>query len=567
MTNPQRSANDRASYEKLRSLLIDPERDRIESLDARVAELEGGPKPEDLRLALLKGQTDPRLQEILTPPVQKALHRIVADDPQPIADALAPVIAPAIRKAVANAIRGMVQGLNGALEASLSPQGVKWRFEAWRTGRSFAEVVLLNNLLFRVEQIFLIHRETGLVLNHVVAPEIEAQDPDMVSGMLIAIRDFIQDSFASRGEGDNAEVLRLGEIAVWVEQEANTHVVLAAVLRGDAPVRIRERMQDTLAVIHSEYRAELKTFAGDPSPFEPTTPLLADCLEQSVASRPSSPIWAIGLLLVLLGLGILWWITRPKPPAPPPQRDFSAQEQLAARLDQTPGIVVLEAEPRNTRFLIRGMRDPLSPNPNTYFEGSEVDPATVDMTWEPYIALEPSLVRARALDVLAPPESISISWRPNGDLVATGAATHAWLTRNRTLFIPGVPHIDLTGVTDLTLQAWTDTVSSVESMMITFANNSTEISPAGLRTIGELHQRLEKLDLLAGELDRSATVVIEGYADTRGKSERNALLKEGRAQVVHRQLRDHPRQYIQFLERPTHVDSDFRGVRFFLMSP
>jgi len=567
MTAPVRSADGHASYEQLRTLLIDPERGQLEQLQARVADLEGGPTPEDIRLALLKGQADPRLQEVLTPPVQKALNQVVVDDPQPIADALAPVIAPAIRKAVANAIRGMVQGLNRALEVSLSPRGLTWRLEAWRTGRPFAEVVLLNSLIFRVEQIFLIHRETGLVLNHVVAPEIEAQDPDMVSGMLIAIRDFIQDSFAGQGEGTNTEVLRLGEIAVWVEQGVKTNVVLAAVLRGDAPVRIRQRMQDTLAVIHSDYRAQLQAFEGDPDPFEPTTPLLAECLEQSMASQTSSPIWAIGLLVVLCGLGTAWWMTRPEPPKPPPKQDFGAYEQLAARLDQAPGIVVLEAKPRNHGFMIRGLRDPLASKPQVFFEGTEIDPMMVEMAWEPYIALDPSLVKIRAYNVLAPPESVSITWKDNGDLVATGTATHTWLTRNRTLYLPGVHHIDLTGVTDLTLQAWTDTVSSIEATMITFANNSTEISAAGLATIEELQQRLDKLDRLAPELGRAPTVVIEGYADNAGKSELNARLKEGRAQIVHRQLRARRRQFIQFLERPTQVDSDFRGVRFFLMSP
>ena len=36
-----------------------------------------------------------------------------------------------------------------------------------RTGRSFAEVVMLRSLVYRVEQIFLIHRETSLSLLHV----------------------------------------------------------------------------------------------------------------------------------------------------------------------------------------------------------------------------------------------------------------------------------------------------------------------------------------------------------------------------------------------------------------
>ena len=92
-------------------------------------------------------------------------------------------------------LNGMVQRLNRALEESLSVKSLRWRLEARRTGRPFAEIVLLKSLVYRVEQVFLIHRESGLLLQDAVAQSVVAQDTDMVSGMLSAIRDFITDSF------------------------------------------------------------------------------------------------------------------------------------------------------------------------------------------------------------------------------------------------------------------------------------------------------------------------------------------------------------------------------------
>ncbi|MEZ5976076.1 MAG: hypothetical protein R3E96_14915 [Planctomycetota bacterium] len=46
--------------------------------------------------------------------------------------------------------------MNVALENSFSPRGVRWRMEAWRTGRPFGEVVLLNSLEYRASS-----RSTG----------------------------------------------------------------------------------------------------------------------------------------------------------------------------------------------------------------------------------------------------------------------------------------------------------------------------------------------------------------------------------------------------------------------
>ena len=83
----------------------------------------------------------------------------------------------------------------------MSKQGLKWRFEALRTRKPFAEVILLHTLVYQVEQIFLIHKDTGLTLQHVVSKAELANDPDLVSGMLTAIKDFVQDSFGAQREG------------------------------------------------------------------------------------------------------------------------------------------------------------------------------------------------------------------------------------------------------------------------------------------------------------------------------------------------------------------------------
>ena len=104
-------------------------------------------------------------------------------NPQPLADAIFPIMGPAIRKAISTALSGMVQNFNQTLTHSMSAQGLSWRWEALRTGRSFSEVVLVRTLLFRVEQVFLIHKETGLLLCQVSAPNAAMQDADMVSGM------------------------------------------------------------------------------------------------------------------------------------------------------------------------------------------------------------------------------------------------------------------------------------------------------------------------------------------------------------------------------------------------
>ena len=139
----------------------------------------------------------------------------------------------------------------------------------------FAEVVRLRTLVYQVEQVFLIHRQTGLPLLHVAANPTTARDPDLISGMLIAIQGFVQDSFhISSDEG--SETIQIGELTVWVEKDQLA--VLAAAIRGNPPQSVRTLLRDKLAAIHLEHANALVTFTGDVRPFEMSRPPLEACL-------------------------------------------------------------------------------------------------------------------------------------------------------------------------------------------------------------------------------------------------------------------------------------------------
>ena len=133
---------------------------------------------------------DERLGQVLAPALGSSVRR----DPNTLVDILHPLIGPAIGKS----IDAKFQRLNESLKYSLSWRGVKWRWEAWRTGVSFAEIVLKYTLVYRVEHVFLIHRHTSLLIAHAASQDATSQDPQLVSSMLAAIQDFVRDSFAEQ---------------------------------------------------------------------------------------------------------------------------------------------------------------------------------------------------------------------------------------------------------------------------------------------------------------------------------------------------------------------------------
>ena len=108
---------------------------------------------------------------------------------------------------------------------------------------------------------FLIHRKTGLLLQHVRAgPTARCADAQMVSAMLTAIRDFAQDSFRT-AEQDSLDALEVGELSVWIEQ--GPEAVIAAVIRGNAPKDFRRTLQDAVERVHLQFGEALAAFSGD----------------------------------------------------------------------------------------------------------------------------------------------------------------------------------------------------------------------------------------------------------------------------------------------------------------
>ena len=485
---PANASADDESMAELRSLLLGPAEAQINEIHARLADPQRQLKEVGRVLPAaiaVRSREDDELADALAPTVTSAIETSVRKNPQPLVDAIFPVIGPAIRRAIAAALSGMVQSLNQSLAHSFSAQGLKWRFEAWRTGKSFAEVVMLHTLLYRVEQVFLIHKETGLLLQHVVAGTAAVQDADMVSGMLTAIQDFVHDSF-STGAGDQLETLQVGELTVWIEQ--GPLAILAGVIRGTAPQELRDVFQSTLEKIHLQYHDALADFAGDAAPFESARPLLEDCLESQYDSeqqqeassrRKLIPLVAIAsiVILALLLWGFFAW------------RSARRWDAYVESVKNEPGIVVTDAGRRQGKYFINGLRDPLARDPATLLPEAKVDPADVVSRWQPFQALSPEFVLARAQQLLEPPATVKLSL-DDGALEAEGFASQQWVAETRRVvrFVPGISRFRDDKLLDL---------DRIEHPLLFFVLDQTELVPGQEEKFGQLLADIQRLQVLA----------------------------------------------------------------------
>ncbi len=435
-----------AAMQELRKLLFEQESARIDKLEELLSnqELHAQEIAKILAEAVqIRSRSDNKLGQALTPAVEEALKTSIARNPQPLSDALFPVMGPAIRKAIQSSIATMLQSMNQTLEHSFSVQGLRWRLDAIRTGKSFAEVVLLNTLNYRVEQIFLIHKETGLLLKHVALDPSHHEDADVVSSMLTAVQDFIHDSF-SNSENQGIESLRMGDLQVLIEQGPD--IVLALVCRGHPPLALRETMQTTIEDIQHEFHESLQNFEGDTQAFEAAdlnlSPLLvAEYQTKENKSSPMKPLFILGLIVVSFIAWKFWDYQQ--------QADIEAQWQsYVQQLRDEPGILITQFQHPNDKYIITGLRDPLSHDPLQILEKANLPSQQLELTLQPYLSLESPFVLQRASQMLNPPQSILLALQGE-TLLLSGMAPKAWVTQavNKAPFIAGISDVDTSGIT------------------------------------------------------------------------------------------------------------------------
>jgi hypothetical protein len=336
-----------------------------------------------------RAQKDNQLAEATLPLVEENIRQSVQRNPRILAEAIFPIIGPAIRKAIADALSQMVQSLNQTLENSLSPRGLRWRLEAIQTGKPFAEVVMLNSLLYRVEQVFLIHKKTGILLQHVTLNSAETQDGEMVSAMLTAIQDFVHDSFQT-SEDATLDSLKVKDLSVWIENSPDA--ILAAVIRGNAPLNLREIFLEAIEQIQFEQETDLVKFEGDTAIFDDTKPVLQECLQMQLGEKDApkgrilTPFNALAsILIILILVGGFFYV-----------RDYWHWSNYVERLKNEPGIVVTQNNRGWFTHEIEGLRDDLALNPDAILSEYGFKPKDVESHWRAFQDLSPQFVLERA---------------------------------------------------------------------------------------------------------------------------------------------------------------------------
>lgn len=263
--------------------------------------------------------------------IERTLERIrksnyvPADD---LFDLIYPIIGQLVAKKIADALRALVNYIDAKLNSSLSLSMWRYRWISFRKKIPLAEVILRESLPFLIDEIFLLHKKTSIVLAHVSRSSGEAADSDLIGGMLSAINDFIATSFKKKGSMLNE--IQFGEWRIVIAE--SVYFFAAFVARGSYQIDFLEEVESLFKSIHGAFRRELKDFKGKMKDLEGIEQPLRDFMnaKNSIPAPPGyAPLRKVkiagavlaALLALLVGYGIYGGL-----------RDYRVEKRIERRL-------------------------------------------------------------------------------------------------------------------------------------------------------------------------------------------------------------------------------------------
>jgi outer membrane protein OmpA-like peptidoglycan-associated protein len=513
------------SWRKLQALereILDPG-----NFSRRVA----GVLPESLRVA---NDTPVSLVGAMQDPTIESISIAARKEQQRLSEALAPVIGPSIQRAIVQALQSFTQSIETIAEHNFSLKGLKWRIESARSGVPFHQIVLKHTLKYEVEQVYLIQNPSGLLVTHLMHPDLAEQsvDRDAVAGMMMAIQDFVRDSaFAESSE--SVQTIELQGKTVWMCHGA--WALLACVIEGRPPQNLREQIKTVLDATHGHYQHALREFNGDLGRLVGVEVPLQSLLQKELietkhqAVRKSRlPIW-LGLISAAF---IAWLIYL----AYAGYEIHAQRNRLVAALNATPGVAITDLEHVNGIWKVRGLADPIAFDPNAIAARAAIKMQQLKFDFLPYISLQPDLILRRARAALNPPASVTLQMN-NRVLVATGIADQEWVNQvqRTSASLLNVERFDLSGLqvdSSLPLKRIADQLAAAKILF----SERLQLAAQSQAQLAELAESIKRAKQLALSNGQSVQVILTGHADATGAAAINQALKLDRAQIVKARL-------------------------------
>lgn len=300
--------NEQQAITDMRSLL-DAHHERIGSDDG-MRESVSGVLAGALRDARIKQHK--QVADAIAPIIVEGMKREIKNSRDEMVDALYPIMGRLVSAYVSSAMADVMNQTNQRLESGLSGRFLYLRGKALLTGQSYQELAVADRQMFQINELMLIRRGSGMLLDHLkldmdeaLAESSSSHDSTMVSGVVAAIHDFAQEAFSG-----NKSVLRsvdMGDETIYLR--ATSGLILAVVGKGKARRKLERALDAELLTLLEERSSDIAQLEDDATEHSPKIlPAVAERLMNvQLEASQKKPILAI-LLVGLLAAGIAGYV-------------------------------------------------------------------------------------------------------------------------------------------------------------------------------------------------------------------------------------------------------------------
>lgn len=225
-------------------------------------------------------------------------------------DAIYPMTGEIIARKISEAFMNLINYLNEKLDRATSLRSVKYRVKSFFTGIPVSELFLADSLPFLADEIFMLQRDSGILLVHASRAKEENIDRDMVGGMLVAINEFAKTAFNDKTNKELDEI-KYGRRRIIIRAAEN--FLMAFVVSGAPSFEFLNSTSSLTAETRVRFRKQLKKFTGDVSVFEPARSRFEEFMTSyNTPHETSTPVSYKKLKLVSATILILLvsWIGR-----------------------------------------------------------------------------------------------------------------------------------------------------------------------------------------------------------------------------------------------------------------
>lgn len=179
--------------------------------------------------------------------ITKTLKEEISNSQDQVVEALYPIMGKMIKRYIANELAKLSEDINKKVNKAFSFEGFKRKMRATFTGAKESDIILseLDNVI--VNEVFAIQKGSGILLGNYSLSE--TVDKDMLSGMLTAIKSFVEDAF--NGGNQSLESIQYELYSIHIQNFHSYYI--AVVISGNYSKTYENELEDKLLEISKEF--------------------------------------------------------------------------------------------------------------------------------------------------------------------------------------------------------------------------------------------------------------------------------------------------------------------------